>query len=148
MQQKFRLTEYGKSLKPEDGLGAILLETIWDFKAAREEEENLKGSQALFDLATCFSHVMEAANSLGWQEHTCDWDPYLSLDLTDGSNFEMESHYYQVKEVTDTHMYIEAPGEEVFDEEPIPHRWSNTHKWGPCYEFLLKEIDCITIDSQ
>ena len=33
----------------------------------------------------------------GWVSHTCDWDPYLEVELFDGEVWETESGYYDIE---------------------------------------------------
>ena len=43
-----------------------------------------------------YSKIIDAIESLGWLEHTGDWDPYLQIELKNGITFETESGYTEI----------------------------------------------------
>ena len=149
--------------------GNRLLQIEWDFKAAREEFEREAATQSfysrnasdggwLLDLAEAFRDTMTAANSIGWMEHTCDWDPYLIITMADGRVLNTPSHYYLVVDIEVSiegySLLIEAPDESTIQgyEEATTniHEYyiPEDHKGRSVYRIPLMEIDYITVDPQ
>jgi len=64
-----------------------------------------------------FSKFLDCiVGQLGWIEHTCDYDPYLVIELKDNTDFETMNGYY-LFDVIDDKIYIEAPGDDEYDIE-------------------------------
>ena len=153
-----KFNDYVKSLFEEqehpDNVGSLLLGIEWDFKAAREGKGLDLG---LLPMAEAFKATMDAANALGWVEHTSDWDPYLIVKMADGRELYTPSSYFQVEEIQEFspgeyYLLVVAPDSQTL--EDYKQATTNIHEYyyledgDPVYRIPLTEIDYITVDPQ
>jgi len=78
------------------------------------------------------------------EEHTNDWDPTWYMELTDGTQWQTASGYWQFI-VEDGHLLIEAP-DDIYDGDEGYYRfWEPDHG---CYRVPIGIIRSMTIDPQ
>ena len=134
--------------KQTNWAGAIL-DLEWDFTQYDHIKDNANRLSWLKSFAGAFASTMDAANDLGWIEHTCDWDPFLIIRLRNNTHLETDSHYYQVDEVTDTELRIIAPSVADFKEweEELPKKYyvPDTENHGAVYAIPLIAISVIKV---
>lgn len=158
-----------KTKLKDQGMGSALLDLEFDFKAARErDKEEAEKGQAYsknayvggweMDLAEALKSTLQAANDIGWIEHTCDWDPYLIIKLRDGRILNTPSHYYLVQEIVEFesgvyYLLIEAPDKETlenYDEADTGEimEFYSMEDGDPVFKFRLSDIDYVSVDPQ
>jgi hypothetical protein len=151
MEAKMILGGYGNNGLPQSAMGHSLLKLEWDFNK-QELEGHQYAENNKKEYAQAFVKTMDAADAIGMVEHTNDWDPILNITFKDGTKYETESHYYQ-GEVLGGVLKIEAPSPDDYTiwEQLIPKdkyykpSFSDSRSW---YEFPIKDIALITVDSQ
>jgi len=140
-------------LGTQSNLGGTLLRTVWDFTQFDQEKDNEQRIDYRMDFAKALQAVLKAAELLGYVEHTNDWDPLLEITLRNGEKVESESHYYQIDQITDKAVFIEAPSREGYKEleMEIPKKYyvdTELKDTEPALVIPLAAISLITIDAQ
>jgi hypothetical protein len=107
------------------GLSKRLLQELGTLKL----DEDLNKQEKLVRLF-CFSKVCDLIGDLSWQEHTGDWDPYLEIDLKDGSRIDTCLGFSQFEiKGTDKNTTICVDWEKLNEIEVLDCEWEGNEEF-------------------
>jgi len=132
---------------PQSNLSFHLLNTEWDFTQFDAKVPEDFHPADLEDYAHALKAVLDAMDHVGNVEHSNDWDPYVLIDLRDGTQVQTPAGYFGIKGLVNGLMLVEAPSTQDYTDwaEPIPPKYYD----GKMEQFVipLGAISRITIHS-
>jgi len=119
-------------------IGHVMLATEFHLDLAREEGPHQVGA-----VLNAAAKLFDAANAMGWVEHTSDWDPFLIITLNDDTKLRTPSHFYLIlnedleKDKNWDLDYLEIEAPEWLDVASGIHEADAAQ---PIYQYYVREV--------